>query len=115
MANASSQSVTIFPEVLKSLASSSFSGSYVAVGTPLAFPARILKFTNNSNVDVTISWDGTNDHEFLPADSFLLIDISANRQISNIFGAAKGTQFYVNGASGIGNTGSFYISSYYAS
>lgn len=112
---APSQSITIFPEVLRSLPSSGFSGSYQAIGTPLVYPSRILKFTNDTNVEVTVSWDGTNDHEVLPADSFLLIDIAANRQISNIFCAAAGVQFYVNGASGMGNTGNFYISSYYAS
>ncbi len=109
------QSVTIFPETLRSIAASGFTGSYQTVGSVLAHPARILKFTNDTNVEVLISWDGTNNHEVLPADSFLLIDISANRQISNIFSAAAGIQFYAKGASGMGNTGSFYISSYYAS
>lgn len=108
-------SITIFPETLRSIAASGFTGSYQAVGSPLANPARILKFTNDTNVEVKVSWDGTNDHEVLPADSFLLIDISANRQISNILCAAAGVQFYASGSSGMGNTGNFYISSYYAS
>src|SRR5271156_6361563 len=98
------QSITIFPEVLRSKAASAFSGSYQTIGSPLVNPSRILKFTNDTNIEVLVSWDGTNDHEVLPADSFLLIDIAANRQISNIFCAAAGVQFYVNGASGIGNS-----------
>ncbi len=109
---ATSQSITIFPETLRSIDSATFTGSYQAVGTPLANPARVVKFTNNSLVGVTLSWNGTNDHEFLPAGSFVLIDIAANREISNILAASKGTQFYVKAAA---STGSFYISAYYAS
>lgn len=107
---ATSQSVTIYPEVLRSIAASTFTGSYQTVGAVLANPSRILKFTNDTSVDVTVSWDGTNAHELLPAGSFLLIDVAANRQISNIFSAAAGTQFYVNASSG---TGTFYISTYF--
>lgn len=106
------QSVTIFPEVLRSIDSATFTGSYQAVGAALANPARIIKFTNNSGVLVTLSWDGVNDHDVLPAGSFLLLDVSANKQISQIFSIAVGVRFYVKGSA---STGSVYISSYYAS
>jgi len=108
----SQQSVKIFPEVLRSIAASTFTGSYQVVGGVLLYPSRIIKFTNNTAVDVTVSWDGTNDHEYIPSGSFLLLDVTANREISNIFGIAKGTQFYAKGSA---STGSLYISSYYAS
>ena len=82
------------------------------IGTPLPNPTRIIKFTNDSDTAVTISWDGVNDHEALAAGEFLLLDVSSNREITtNVLEIAQGLQFYVNGTAGTGN---IYISSYYA-
>ena len=108
----SRESIKIFPETLRSIAASTFTGSYQVVGVVLAHPSRIVKFTNNTATDVTVSWDGTNDHEYIPSGSFLLLDISSNKEISNIFNIRAGLQFYAKGSA---STGSFYISSYYAS
>ena len=103
-------STKVLPDTIRSIDSATFTGSYQAVGTKLTHPTRIVKFTNNSTVAVTLSWDGTNDHEFLPAGSFMLIDVSSDRETANIFEIGANTQFYVKGAAG---TGSFYISTYY--
>lgn len=108
---ANAQSIKIFPETLRSIAASTFTGSYQVCGSVLAHPSRIVKFTNNTATTVTISWDGTNDHEILPTTSFVLLDVSTNREISDIFNIAAGVQFYVKGSV---STGTFYISSYYA-
>ena len=103
--------IRILPDVLRSIDSATFTGSYQAVGTPLTYPTRIVKFTNGSGTGVTISWTGSADHDFLPANSFLLLDCSANRELSNQLDIAAKTQFYVKGSA---STGSFYISTYYA-
>lgn len=100
----------ILPDAIRSIDSATFTGSYQAVGTKLTNPTRIIKFTNNSTVLVTVSWDGTNDHEILPAGSFVLLDVSSDRETSNIFEIGANTQFYVKGAAG---TGLVYISTYY--
>lgn len=100
----------VFPDSLRSIDSATFTGSYQAVGTKLSNPTRIVKFTNNSTKDVTLSWDGSTDHEYLPAGSFLLLDVSSDRETANIFEIGANTQFYVKGSAG---TGSFYISTYY--
>lgn len=103
-------STKILPDTIRSIDSSTFTGSYQAVGTKLTHRTRIVKFTNNSTKDVTLSWDGTTDHEFLPAGSFMLIDVSSDRETSNIFEIGANTQFYVKGSAG---AGLFYISTYY--
>jgi hypothetical protein len=103
-------STKIFPDAIRSIDSATFTGSYQAVGTKLTYPTRIVKFTNNSTVLVTVSWNGTSDHEILPAGSFLLLDVSSDRETSGIFEIGANTQFYVKGSAG---TGSFYISTYY--
>lgn len=110
MTNTTSEGSRIFPGTLQNIDSATFTGSYQTLAT-LAFPARIFKITNNSNVDVTVSWNATNDHEFVPAKGFVLIDCAANHQTSGIFSIPKGTVISVKGAAGIGLV---YLSYYYA-
>lgn len=106
------QSTVMLPETLRSIAASTFTGSYQAVGTALANSARLIKFVNNTNQLVTVSWDGTHDHDILPSDSFALYDLTSNRgNPSPYLAAAQGTQFYVKASSG---TGSFYVVALYA-
>ena len=61
-------------ENLRTINSSTLTGAYAALGTPLANPSYILKMVNNSNVLVTVSIDGVNDIDVCPAGSFWLYD-----------------------------------------
>ena len=90
-------------EALRTRAASSFTGSYQTLGTPLGHPAILLKISNNTSVDITISLDGTTDQIFIPDGTFTLYDINTNHQDENVFAAAKNTQFYVKGAMGTGD------------
>ena len=103
-------STVVLPGLLSSIDSATVTASYAALGSPLAHPARLIKFTNNANVDVTISWDGVNDNEFLPRGSFLLLDVTTNHSMPLNFEIQQGTQFYVKGSAG---TGLIYMSYYY--
>ena len=97
------QSIKIYPDVLRSINSATFAGAYLALGTPFNFPIRILKIANPSNVDVTISWDGINDHDFVPAGSYMVYDLGCQKgEPAPAMEAAKGTQIYVKGAAGVG-------------
>ena len=101
---------SLVPDVLRSIASTDVTGTYQVIESVLSFPTRILKLTNNSTEDVTVSWDGENDNEYIPAGSFLLLDASANREASQICEVSKGTAIFVKGTAG---TGDIYLSSYY--
>jgi hypothetical protein len=105
-----SLSTALYPEPLRLINSATLAGSYLPVGTPFVHPIRLMKMTNNSNVDVTVSWDGVTDHEILVAGSFLLIDVSSNKEAALAFDISQNTQLYVRGASGAGN---IYVSAYY--
>jgi len=100
----------MFPDVLRSINSATFTGSYQQVGTALTYPTRILKIYNGANVAITISWDGINDHEYLPASGFVLLDISTNKQSNFQCQIPAGTSIFVKGSAG---TGSVYVSTYY--
>ena len=69
---------TLLYEPLRSIDSATFTGSYQALGTPLAHPASIVKLVNNSTVLVTVSVDGVNDHDVAPASSFWLYDVTSD-------------------------------------
>lgn len=100
-------------ETLRSLDSATLAGAYLPVGIPLVNPSSILKIVNNSNVLVTISTDGINDNDILPAGSFVLYDISSDAQIRSSDGNLRfpaNTQFYAKAAAGIGL---IYITSIY--
>lgn len=102
-------------DTLRSAAFGSITGSYTAVGSPLAFPARIICFTNTTDKDVLVSMDGTTDQLIVPAGSFKLFDITTNHRPVNQddFCFANGTQWYVKYVAAVGS-GAFYIEIVYA-
>lgn len=96
---------------LRSRAASTFTGSYQTLGGTLEVNGRILRFTNNTNQDCTLSTDGSTDHIFVPSGSFLLLDLASNALSGGEFYVPRGTQFYISGASG---TGTFYLEVFYS-
>lgn len=95
-------------ETIRSIDSSTFTGSYQALGSAISHPACIVKLVNNSNKDVTISINGTNDHDFLPSGGFMLYDYTSNTPSGSVNGvfAPQRRQYFVKGSAG---TGSVYL------
>ena len=87
---------------LTSINSATFTGAYQAIN-PLGLPnaCTFIKIVNNSTVDVTVSYDGTNDHDFIQTNSAVQFPFQANAQPSNWAAIlAQGTIIYVKGAAG---------------
>lgn len=105
-------SQVVHADALRSLSSGSISGTYATVGTAFQRPMRIVKIVNNTNGDLTISYDGgTTDNDFIPAGGFTLYDATTNRvsnQVTFIF--VRGTQISVKGTP---STGSVYVIAFY--
>lgn len=99
----SSLSVRVFYETLRSISSATFTGAYQAIGAPLEHNPFLIKMVNNSTVAVTVSIDGVVDHDICPAGSFFLYDETANASREAGLTVAKGTQFWVKGAAGVGS------------
>ena len=70
------QAVRLQAETLRSLAFGSIGASYTAIGTATAMPAHIIKVDNLTDAVLLFSIDGTNDHFVLPANGFILLDIT---------------------------------------
>jgi len=103
----------LYPQALRSLAFGSVAAGYTAVGAALALPARLAYFFNGTDAAVIISWDGTTDHQFLPAGGFLLLDIATNAtKFANSCVVPAQTRFFVKRAAGAPSSGDFYISLY---
>lgn len=103
--------VRLFPENLRSLGFASISVVYAGIGTGLVYPCRIYWLQNNTDVLLTFSWDGVNDHFTLPSSAFVLLDVTSNKTLSGgALNIAVGQRTYVKGSP---TTGSVDLTSFY--
>lgn len=87
-------------------------GSFVALGTPLGHAMRVLHFTNETDGDMIVSFDGTTDNAILPAMDFALYDLTSDEDNNESFRYEKGTQIYIRYIS-LPTTGNFYLTAIY--
>ena len=80
-------------------------------GVKLEASCFLIRITNDSNKDVIISFDGSNEHEIVLAASSLELNFQTNSspaaQVSKL---RKGSSVYARGTAG---TGLIYLSGYY--
>ena len=71
----------------------------------------LIRIVNDSNVDITISYDGATDHDFVLSNDSLIISVQNNSQPNNYIAKfSAGTKIYVKGSAGMGT---IYLSGYY--
>lgn len=99
-------------DAIRSLGFASISGSYAPVGSALTHPAKIMRFINQTNGNIFISFDGTTNNLFLPSNSFVLFDFTANSDTDSDFRISNRTQLYVK-QSTAPTSGSVYIEMIY--
>ncbi len=88
--------------------SSTFNNTFQTLGAALTSPGVIVKITNASTIDIDISLDaGVTEHDFVPADGFILYDLRANHGRIEDFVFSTGTQVTIRGA--IAGTGNVYL------
>jgi hypothetical protein len=98
-------------DAVKSFDLTTLSASYQAIGTALAFPSVMLKLVNTSAVAVTVSFDGVNDNEVIPAATTVQYNFGSNAQSTSgddRLALPKGTVIYVKGAAA-GGAGTLFI------
>jgi hypothetical protein len=101
-------------EELRTVAFAGIGAGYAIFGAPLVNPSRLIIITNTTNQSVTLSTNGVTDHLIIPAGSFKLLDISANRSAKDGFYFRTGTQFYQKRTSAAPTTGSIYLETIFA-
>lgn len=92
--------------------SSSVTGTYAPIITGgLAHACFSISITNNSTQDITISFDGVNDSDYIPKATIKNIPpLYALIAQTNSAQFPLGTQIYVKGTAG---TGDIYVAGYY--
>ncbi len=99
---------------LTSIAAGTFTGNYQAInvaGLPNA--CTLIRITNDTSKDVTISYDGVVAHDYMRTGDRLELNLQANSQPNGYASSLKrGTVVYVSAAAG---TGSLYLAGYYNS
>ena len=111
------QAIRLRAESLRSVEYGDISSTYTAIGDPLENPARIFHLQNLTDVTLTWSMDGVNDHGVLASGSFILLDVTANKTLDQGEFVAEGTTFYIASIPG-GDTptsGDVYLSVFYGS
>lgn len=69
----------ILVDNLRSIGFAALTTNYQSLGSAFTHPMRILHFINNTDGNMLISFDGVNDNLFLPSKSFVLYDITTNK------------------------------------
>lgn len=98
--------------VRKDFNSTGLTTSYKVVNTAgFEYPVSILKIINGSGKDISISFDGTNNHDYIQASDTLKIDFQSNSlPVSGVCNIAKGTKVYVKSTGA--STGYIYVIGY---
>lgn len=98
-----SRSIKVKNEELRAYDTSAGDSSFQALGTPLQNAARMIKWKNDSDVDVTISYDGVVDHDIILAGDREVEDLTSNKTISEGFLRPAQTQVFASSTAGTGN------------
>ncbi len=103
---------SVKPLLLGSLASASVIATYLpANGIGFAHAPFLVRIINASNAAVTVSYNGIDDHDFVPANSVLELPTQTNSQPNaQVALFSKNTVVYVKGAAGMGT---IYVAGYY--
>ena len=108
----SKNAIRFKPEPIRSLGFASIVAGYTAIGTAIANPIRIFYLQNLTDEPLMFSFDGVDDHIVLETAGYLLIDVTANKSLSDGFYIAQGDRLYVKRL-GTPTTGSVYLSVFY--
>jgi len=109
-----SQAIKLLCEPARSLGFASITNTYMGIGSEIDSPVRILRIQNLTDAILWFSYDGINDHEALAANSFLLLDITANKSREQGYYLSEGTRIYVKRLD-IPTSGAVYVTVYFGS
>lgn len=90
-------------------------GGFTPLGVPLFNPSVMMILTNATDENVIFSFDGINDHVFVPNGSSVTLNFSSNKVNDRGLFLANNTRVYVTqGPDGPPSSGAVWVSSFYA-
>lgn len=92
------------PIEVQTIDSGSVGASYTAINSSgIEEPIFLIRITNDSNQAITISYDGSTDHDYILAGDSVLYNFQTNaRPYTGMAALNIGTVVYVKGTSGTG-------------
>lgn len=108
-----SLAIRLMPEPVRTLGFAAIGAAYMGVGTAMTRPIRMLLIQNLTDELAMFSFDGVDDHLPMPANGYLILDISANKTSSVGFFLAEGQRLYVKHEGAAPTTGSVYFTTFY--
>jgi hypothetical protein len=103
---------SVKPFVLSTVASAALTGVYAALnGTGFIQSPFLFRIINAGSTAITVSYNGVDDHELVPANTIFQLETQTNAQPNgNVALFPKKTIVYIKGTAG---TGTIYLSGYY--
>lgn len=103
---------SVKPLLLSKMLSSAVTALYAPLnGIGFAQPPFFIRINNASSTAITVSYNGIDDHEFIPANSIFELPSQANSQPNaQVALFPKNTIVFIKGTAG---TGTIYLSGYY--
>jgi hypothetical protein len=103
----------LVPQTIQTVAAAGIALGYNPLGAPLIAPAALFILQNDTDVSVFFSFDGVNDHFFLPTKGFLVLDLATNKSLDRGAFFAQGTQVWVRLEFAAATTSAVYLSMLY--
>ena len=108
-----SLAIRLVPETVRTLGFAAIGAGFIGIGTTMIRPIRILVLQNITDAILMFSFDGINDHLPLAANTYMILDITANKTISQGFFLAEGQRIYCRHMGVAPTTGSTYLTTFY--
>ncbi len=96
-------------DAVREAAFGAIGAAYAAVGGAITDHARMVRFVNQTDAQVYISLDGSTDHIRMAANSFFILDFSANKVRDDGLFVPVGTIFSARRQAGAPTSGSLWI------
>ncbi len=92
----SSGGMRVVPDILRTVAFGAIGAPFTAIGAVFAHPIRLLNINNDTNQAIIISYDGVHNHQYIPAQTGLILDFTSNSANFTFPLLAAGTTIYVS-------------------
>ena len=101
-------------EDLRSIAFGSITGTYASIGSSFENPVRLIKVTNQTDVNCLISFNGIDDHYIAPAQAGYIYDYGTNKYDQCGYAEqSAGDRIYVKAEGALPTQGSVYVTVIY--
>ncbi len=100
-------------EPIRTVAFGAISGTYIPLGTPLTNHIRLIVVTSSLNANIYLTTDGITDEIVIGANSYRVLDFSANKVRDDGLFVSSGTQISIKQVSGAPTSGDIWLEAFY--